>query len=129
VSLPRPRPQWTQLRKVVAVVVACAAMLLGLAAPASASGQVCSGGEGNACEYVYNGSAGNPFIYWVKVWNPWNLGTDETYRLLINGTVIRTASGTAGYTFQLNEFFNPGTCIQGGVLNVPDGRTPCWYVP
>jgi hypothetical protein len=83
----------------------------------------------NACEYVYNGTAGNPFIYYVKIWNPWNLGTNETYRLLINGTVVAAASGTNGYTFQLNRFFNDGTCIQGGVLGVPDRRTPCWNVP
>jgi hypothetical protein len=86
-----------------------------LAGPASASSTTCSS-SGNACEYVYNGSAGNPFINRVKVWNPANAGTNETYRLLINGTVIATASGTSGYTFQLNRFFNPGTCIQGGVL-------------
>lgn len=128
-SVPRPRHQWwTRLRTVVAVVVACVAMSLGLAGPASASGEKCSA-SGNACEYVYNGTAGNPFIYWVKVWNPANLGTNETYRLLINGTVVAAASGPSGYTFQLNEFFNPGTCIQGGVLGLPDARTPCWYVP
>jgi hypothetical protein len=129
VSVSRPRPRWwTQIRVVISAVVACAAMVLGLAGPASASSTTCSS-SGNACEYVYNGSAGNPFIYWVKVWNPANAGTNETYRLLINGTVIATASGASGYTFQLNRFFNPGTCIQGGVLGLPDARTPCWTVP
>jgi len=129
-SVPCPRPRrWTQLRIVIGAAIASAAMLLGLAGPASASSTTCSTGAGNACEYVYNGTAGNPFIYYVTVWNPWNAGTNETYRLLINGTVVAAASGANGYTFQLNRFFNPGTCIQGGVLGVPDGRTPCWNVP
>ena len=119
----------TRLRVVLALTAAFAAISVGLAGPAAASSTVCSSGEGNACEYVDNGTAGNPFIYSVKVWNPWDLGVNETYRLLINGNVYATASGTNGHTFTVNQFLNPGTCIQGGVLNVPDGRTPCWVVP
>jgi hypothetical protein len=58
-----------------------------------ASSTTCSTGAGNACEYVHNGTAGNPFIYYVTVWNPWNAGTNETYRLLINGTVVAGGRG------------------------------------
>jgi hypothetical protein len=123
-----PRPRRNRLRFVLVGVTALAAASLGLAGPAAASGTECSS-SGNACEYVNNGTAGNPFITSVRVWNPADLGVNETYRLLINGNVYGAASGTNGHTFAVNQFFNPGTCIQGGVLNLPDARTPCWYVP
>ncbi len=127
--MPRSRrPAGVQLRVVAALTVMFAAVLVGLAGPAGASGTKCSASD-NACEYVDNGTTGNPFIYSVRVWNPANAGTNETYRLLINGNVYAAASGTNGHTFSVNQFFNPGTCIQGGVLNLPDARTPCWYVP
>ncbi len=126
----RPRPGWrTRLGMIMFAALACTAMLLGLAGPASASGTKCSS-SGNACEDVYNGSAGNPFIYWVKVWNPADAGVNETYRLLVNGSVIGSASGTSGYTFQVNRFFNPGTCIRGQVVGPGfSAQTPCWTVP
>jgi hypothetical protein len=97
------------------------------ATSAWASGTKCSQ---NACEYVYNGTAGSDYIYYVDVWDP-NSSASHTLRLLYNQTAVAAWYGPAypGVRFEVNSYLPSGTCIQGGVEGVSNARTPCWYVP
>jgi hypothetical protein len=111
--------------------VAASLLAVGLAsvpaAPASASSGTCSA---NACEWVQNNGTGTSYIHYVNVYNP-NSGATRTIRLLYNGSVVATWTGPTypGVQFTIEATLRSGTCIQGGIVDVPDARTPCWYVP
>ena len=35
----------------------------------------------------------------------------------------------SGHLLPVNYYVGPGQRVQGGVIGVSDGRTPCWYAP
>lgn len=94
--------------------------------PAHTSGPVCNI---NACEEVFNSAQGSDFIDDVIVYDPNDQSFSGTYRLLFNGTVVGTATGTGPVQFNVGGSVGSGTCIQGGIIGLTDARSPCWNAP
>jgi hypothetical protein len=102
----------------------------GAAVPqAHTSGPVCSASL-NACEEVFNTAQGSDTIDYVIVYDGNNQGIYATYRLLFGGSVgyAVTGNGPAQFGPTIGGVRH-GTCIQGGIVGLPDARTPCWYAP
>jgi hypothetical protein len=116
-----------RVKSIAAAGLLAAGLMTIPATSAYASGTECSQ---NACEYVHNAGTGSDYIYYVHVYDP-NSSANHTLRLLYNGYVAITWYGAAnpGVWFQINTVLPKGTCIQGGVMDVSNARTPCWYVP
>jgi hypothetical protein len=92
------------------------------------SDTLCSASQ-NACEEVVNVQMGSDYVYFVEVWDNNDTSFNGTYRLLFNGSVRYTGTGTGPVVFNLDYNVNSGVCIQGGIIGISDARTPCWNAP
>lgn len=90
------------------------------------SDEICTG---NVCLTVDNSYQGSNFVYDIRVWVAPAWGV-HTYRVLWNTTQwLRRPYGEGEETFSGPWTIPAHTCIQGGVMGVPDARSSCWYAP
>lgn len=126
-------------------VLAAALAVLGLglvaAAPSTASAQSALTARsamtahtwesctGNVCLTVDNSYQGSNFVYDFRVWVAPAWGV-HTYRILWNGNEwLRIPYGEGEETFSGPWTIPANTCIQGGVMGVPNARSGCWIAP
>lgn len=84
---------------------------------------------GNVCLTVDNSYQGSNFVYDIRVWVACSWGV-HTYRVLWNGVQwLRLGYGQCQETFSGPWTIPANTCIQGGVMGVPNARSDCWNAP
>lgn len=112
------------------MTIAAAITALGLATAAPGAAHSSTKCSLYACEEVVNAYAGSNYVYTVSVWAPTQLSQLFYHRLLFNGYQRGASVYRSGVvTWGLDYYVNPGTCIQGGIVGLPNARTPCWYAP